>query len=97
MGSWDSGRHLQASGGHLEASGGIWRLLETSGTPQEASGSHLETFESHLGAIWESFGRHLGGISSQGRHKLDESMKNIEKQLVFLGFEMAHRADVAKT
>ena len=43
--------HLEASGGHLEASGVIWRLVEASGTPQEASGSRLDTFESHLGAI----------------------------------------------
>ena len=50
-----------------------------------------------MGGVWDSFGRHLGAISSQGRHKLDESMKNIEKQLVFLGFEVAHRAEVAKT
>ena len=37
---------------------------------------------------------HQGG---QGRRKIDESMKNIEKPWVFLGFWAAHRADVVKT
>ena len=62
----------EASGKHL---GSIW----------EASGGHL-------GGIWETSwhlwvaGRHLEAsgaksydISSQGRHKIDENMKNIEK------------------
>ena len=50
-----------ASEAHPEACGSIWRLLEASGTHQEGSWSHLETFESHLGVIWEASGRHLEG------------------------------------
>ena len=59
---------------------------EVSRDPQEAPRVNQEATRRHPG--------HQGG---QGRRKIDESMKNIKKQLVFFIFFGGHRADVVKT
>ena len=59
---------------------------EVSRDPQEAHRGNQEATRRHPG--------HQGG---QGRRKIDESMKNIEKQMVFFAFGRGHRADILKT
>ena len=62
------------------------------GGTQEAPGRSPGTPRRHP----EATRRHPDHQGSQGRRKIDESMKNIEKLMVFLGFGAAHRAGVVK-